>query len=189
WLFSTVLRAHLEHGGPPGAHTQINGWVLDPDRKKKSKSKGNVLTPMPLGGQVRADGPRYWAGRGAARPQSSARPGQMKVGRRLAVKVLNASKFVLGLGSQAPSAGDITEALDQAMLAQLAAVVDEATESFAGYSYHRALERTEEFFWRFCDDYLELVKVRAFRGRAAGRAGPAGRSLAPSRLRRAFSPF
>ena len=189
WLFSTVLRAHLEHGGLPWAHTQINGWILDPDRKKMSKSKGNVLTPMPLVEQFGADGLRYWACRAAPGTDTSSDTGQMKVGRRLAVKVLNASRFVLGLGSQAPSAGDITEALDRAMLAQLAAVVDEATESFASYSYHRALERTEEFFWRFCDDYLELVKVRAYGGGAAGRSAQAALSVALSTLLRLFAPF
>jgi valyl-tRNA synthetase len=189
WLFSTVLRAHLEHGGLPWAHTQINGWILDPDRKKMSKSKGNVLTPMPLVEQFGADGLRYWACRAAPGTDTSSDTGQMKVGRRLAVKVLNASKFVLGLGSAAPSARDITEALDQAMLAQLAAVVDEATASFAGYRYHRALERTEEFFWRFCDDYLELVKVRAYGGGAAGRSAQAALSLALSTMLRLFAPF
>jgi valyl-tRNA synthetase len=203
WLFSTVLRAHLEHGGLPWANTQINGWILDPDRKKMSKSKGNVLTPMPLAEQFGADGLRYWACRAAPGTDTSSDTTQMKVGRRLAVKVLNASKFVLGLGADsagpggrppqtpppAPAVADITEALDRAMLAQLAAVVDEATEAFEGYSYHRALERTEEFFWRFCDDYLELVKVRAYGGGPSGRSAQAALSVALSTLLRLFAPF
>jgi valyl-tRNA synthetase len=189
WLFSTVLRAYLEHGGLPWAHALINGWILDPDRKKMSKSRDNVLTPMPLVEQFGADGLRYWACRAAPGTDTSSDTAQMKVGRRLAVKVLNASKFVLGLGSQAPAARDITEPLDRAMLAQLAAVVDEATQAFAGYSYHRALERTEEFFWRFCDDYLELVKVRAYGGGLPGRSAQAALSVALSTLLRLFAPF
>jgi len=189
WLFSTVLRAYLEHGGLPWAHALINGWILDPDRKKMSKSRDNVLTPMPLVDQFGADGLRYWACRAAPGTDTSSDTAQMKVGRRLAVKVLNASKFVLGLGSQAPAAGDITEPLDRAMLAQLAAVVDEATQAFAGYGYHRALERTEEFFWRFCDDYLELVKVRAYGGGLPGRSAQAALSVALSTLLRLFAPF
>jgi len=192
WLFSTLLRSYLEHGRLPWAHTQINGWILDPDRKKMSKSRDNTLAPMPLVEQFGADGLRYWACRAAPGTDTSSDTAQMKVGRRLAVKVLNASKFVLGLspdGAPPSAAGDITEPLDQAMLAQLAAVVDEATESFAGYGYHRALERAEEFFWRFCDDYLELVKVRAYGGGASGRSAQAALALALATLLRLFAPF
>jgi valyl-tRNA synthetase len=188
WLFATVLRSLLEHGELPWRHAVINGWILDPDRKKMSKSKGNVLGPMPLVEQFGADGLRHWACRAAPGTDTAADPAQMKVGRRLAVKVLNASKFVLGLGAADVTAADITEPIDRAMLAQLEAVVADATEAFAGYEYHRALERTEAFFWRFCDDYLELVKMRAYRGGADGRSAQAALATALSVLLRLFAP-
>ena len=188
WLFATVLRSLLEHGQLPWQHASINGWILDPDRKKMSKSKGNVLGPMPLIEQFGADGLRHWACRAAPGTDTAADPAQMKVGRRLAVKVLNASKFVLGLGAADVTAADITEPIDRAMLAQLEAVVADATEAFAGYEYHRALERTEAFFWQFCDDYLELVKVRAYRGGAEGRSAQAALATALSVLLRLFAP-
>lgn len=189
WLFSSVLRAYLEHGDLPWRHATINGWVLDPDRKKMSKSKDNVLTPMPLVERYGADGLRYWACRAAPGTDTAADQAQMRVGRRLAVKVLNASKFVLSLGSDPGTFADITEDLDWAMLAQLAAVVDEATEAFASYNYHRALEATEAFFWRFCDDYLELVKFRAYRDGTPGRSAQVALSIALSTLLRLFAPF
>jgi valyl-tRNA synthetase len=188
WLFATVLRSLLEHGQLPWQHASINGWILDPDRKKMSKSKGNVLGPMPLIEQFGADGLRHWACRAAPGTDTAADPAQMKVGRRLAVKVLNASKFVLGLGAADVTAADITEPIDRAMLAQLEAVVADATEAFAGYEYHRALERTEVFFWQFCDDYLELVKMRAYRGGAEGRSAQAALATALSVLLRLFAP-
>jgi valyl-tRNA synthetase len=188
WLFATVLRALLEHDGLPWQHAAINGWILDPDRKKMSKSKGNVLGPMPMVEQFGADGLRHWACRAAPGTDTAADPAQMKVGRRLAVKVLNASKFVLGLGAADVTAADITEPIDRAMLAQLEAVVADATEAFVGYEYHRALERTETFFWKFCDDYLELVKVRAYQGGADGRSAQAALALALSVLLRLFAP-
>jgi len=188
WLFATVLRSLLEHGKLPWQHAVINGWILDPDRKKMSKSKGNVLGPMPLIEQFGADGVRHWACRAAPGTDTAADPAQMKVGRRLAVKVLNASKFVLGLGAADVTAADITEPIDRAMLAQLEAVVADATEAFVGYEYHRALERTETFFWKFCDDYLELVKVRAYQGGADGRSAQAALALALSVLLRLFAP-
>jgi len=161
WLFSTLLRSDLEFDALPWRNTALSGWILDPDRKKMSKSKGNVVTPLGLLEQYGSDGVRYWA--------ASARPGtdtafdesQMKVGRRLAIKLLNASRFALSFGSVDPGAS-VTEALDRAMLAELAALVEDATAAMDGFDHARALERTEMFFWRFCDDYLELVKGRAY---------------------------
>jgi valyl-tRNA synthetase len=173
WLFATVVRAHLEHGSLPWRDTTINGWVLDPDRKKMSKSKGNVVTPLPLLEEYGSDAIRYWACSGRPGTDTAVDFGQMKVGRRLATKLLNASKFVLGFPDAGP--GEVTEPVDRAMLAALADVVAAVTEAFDGYDYARALERSETFFWTFCDDYIELVKNRAYSD--APEAASASRAL------------
>jgi valyl-tRNA synthetase len=161
WLFSTMVRSHFEHNVAPWSHVALSGWILDPDRKKMSKSKGNVVTPADLFDSYGSDAVRYWA--------VGARPGvdtafsedQMKVGRKLATKLLNVSKFVLGIGEVVDDVVP-TEAIDVAMLHRLAGVVDEATAAFEAFDYARVLERTEEFFWWFCDDYVELVKTRGY---------------------------
>ena len=161
WLFSTVLRSHDEFGCVPWSNVALSGWILDPDRKKMSKSKGNVVTPLGLLEQHGSDAVRYWAASGRPGTDTAFDEQQMKVGRRLSIKVLNASRFALGFGEVAPDT-PVTHPLDRAMLAALADLVTDATRAFDDFDYARALERTEQFFWRFCDDYLELVKARAY---------------------------
>ena len=187
WLFATTVRSHFEHNIAPWKNSALSGWILDPDRKKMSKSKGNVVTPIDLFEQYGSDAVRYWA--------ASARPGvdtafsedQMKVGRKLATKLLNATKFVLGFGEANPTATP-TEAVDIAMLARLASVVDEATTAFETYDYARALEKSESFFWWFCDDYVELVKTRAYSEGAGSDSARAALQRALSTLQRLFAP-
>jgi valyl-tRNA synthetase len=163
WLFSTVLRAELEHGEKPWTDAAISGFIVDPDRKKMSKSKGNVVTPAGLLEQHGSDAVRYWAASSrlgvdaAFDPQN---PTQVKIGRRLAIKVLNAAKFILGFDGRADA--PVTVPVDRSMLAELAEVVTSATRAYDAYDHARALESTETFFWTFCDDYLELVKERAY---------------------------
>ncbi|HET7475299.1 MAG TPA: valine--tRNA ligase [Dermatophilaceae bacterium] len=189
WLFATVVRAHYEHGSLPWTHATLNGWILDPDRKKMSKSKGNVTTPMAMLEEHGTDSVRYWAASARMGIDAALDTAQMKVGRRLSIKVLNASKFALSFGPAAPES--VSEPLDQAMLAALGEVVDMATAGFEAFDYTRALEVTETFFWTFCDDYLELVKDRAYggRGEAAAASARAALRLALDVLLRLFAPI
>jgi valyl-tRNA synthetase len=181
WLFSTVLRAHLEHDSLPWFHAALSGFVTDPDRKKMSKSKGNVVTPFALLEEHGSDGVRYWAAKGGPGVDTIFDAAQMKVGRRLAIKLLNASKFIL---SSADPQGQITAAVDRAMLSNLASLVREATQALDDYEYGRAIELIEREFWGFCDDYLEFVK-----GRRYGEQGPEGAGSANSALIAALSVY
>jgi len=191
WLFSSVLRAHLEQGGLPWSHAMINGWVLDPDRKKMSKSKGNVVTPKPLIDEHGADAIRHWAASGAPGTDTAADPKQMKIGRRLAIKVLNASKFTLGLGiDDAAGVAPLSAPLDRAMVLRLAEVVDDATAAFERFDYAKALDHTEAHFWSFCDDYLELVKNRAYSDDPVGAtSAKAALAVALDTQLKLFAPF
>jgi valyl-tRNA synthetase len=192
WLFSSVLRSEQEHGKLPWSNAAISGWILDPDRKKMSKSKGNVVTPSDMLEEHGSDAVRYWAASARLGTDAAFDTGQMKIGRRLAIKLLNAAKFALSF--EVPSGHtEVTEAIDQAMLLSLADVVRDATRAFENYDHTKSLELTEKFFWNFTDDYLELVKERAY-GQAE--ATPAAQASAAIALRQAlhtmlrlFAPF
>jgi valyl-tRNA synthetase len=192
WLFATMVRSHHEHGVIPWKHAALSGWVLDPDRKKMSKSKGNVVVPMEWIDKYGADAVRYWAASGRPGTDTAFDEGQIKIGRKLATKVLNVAKFALGIAEgRRPGLDAVSVPLDRALLGELAALVDECTRAFDAFDYARALERIERFFWSFCDDYVELVKGRAYGNRDSDGRDSAIATLqcALSTLLRLFAPF
>jgi valyl-tRNA synthetase len=190
WLFTSVVRSHYELDTLPWTNAAISGFIVDPDRKKLSKSAGNLPDdPLALIARHGADGVRYWAAQGRLGLDMAFDEGQMKIGRRLATKLLNASKFSLTLGRMRE--GRPTEPLDRALLAGLADLVDEATGAFERFDYARVIERVEAFFWPFCDDYVELIKNRAY-----GTSGASGQdsaqvtlTMALETLLKLFAPF
>ncbi len=188
WLFDTVLRSQFEFDSLPWKHAAISGWVLDPDRKKMSKSKGNVVTPMALLEEHGSDGVRYWAASGRSGTDTAFDAGQMKVGRRLAIKLLNASRFVL---AKPEPNGPVTVSVDRGLLSRLARIVRDSTTDLEEFNYTRVLERGETFFWFFCDDYLELVKGRRYGDHGSEPAASANGALltALSTMLRLFAPF
>jgi valyl-tRNA synthetase len=195
WLFYTVLRSHTEHGVLPWQHAAISGWILDPDRKKMSKSKGNAVTPVDLLREHGTDAVRYWATSARLGVDTAFDLAQIKVGRRLAIKILNAGRFVLSFepaaGHSPDSSSQITEPIDRALLRKLAGVTEHCTVALAGYDHAVALEQAERFFWFFCDDYLELVKARAYgeHGAPAAASAVATLRLGLSAVLRLLAPF
>ncbi len=185
WAFYTIAKAMLHEGSLPWRDVAVSGWILDPDRKKMSKSKGNVVTPMHLLDTYSADGVRYWAASARLGTDTTFDEKVLKVGKRLTTKLWNAARLIQGAAPDG-SAGPITAELDRALLHQLAAVIAEASAAFEAYDYAAALAATETFFWRwFTDSYLELIKGRL---RAADPSALAASTLALDLLLRLFAP-
>ena len=182
WAFYTIVKAQLHEGTIPWRHVAISGWVLDPDRKKMSKSRGNVITPMHLLDQYGADAVRYWSLAARLGTDTAFDEKVLKVGRRLVVKLFNAAKFVL---SQEGPGGPITRELDLSFLARLREAVNGASEAMEAFEYAAALDHVERFFWSgFTDTYVEMVKARC---RAID--DPAGRASALATLELALTTF
>jgi valyl-tRNA synthetase len=159
WAFYTIAKAMLHEDVVPWRHVALSGWVLDPDRKKMSKSKGTVVTPLPLLDQYSADGVRYWAGSARLGVDTAIDEKVFKVGKRLVTKLFNAGKFVL---SQTGVVHPISAEIDRAFAAKLQDLVERSTRSFEDFNHAQVLQEAEGFFWsRFTDAYIELSKVRA----------------------------
>ena len=173
WAFYTIAKAALHEDEVPWRHALISGWILDPDRKKMSKSKGNVMTPLPLIDKYTADAARYWAASARLGADTAFDENVWKIGKRLVTKLFNASKFVL---AQTGEVAPIREELDRAFVAKLRRLVEDSTRNFDAFQYAHALQETEAFFWtHFTDTYIELAKGRA-RAFADGASGDAARA-------------
>ena len=199
WLFSTAVRADSLQNVAPWKHAAISGWILDPDRKKMSKSKGNVVVPNEILAEFGSDAVRYWAASAKLGADTAYEVAQMKIGRRLAIKLLNASKFALNLGATEANiitsdAAVVTNALDRSLLVRLGEVIEQSTRAFDQFDYARALDITESFFWSFTDDYVELIKDRAYGARGPEEQASVLATLATTldallRLLAPFQPF
>lgn len=168
WAFSSIVKAWMHENEIPWKHAIISGWILDPDRKKMSKSKGNVVTPGKLLEEYSSDAVRYWAAKARLGADTAFDEGVFKIGRKLTTKIFNASRFVLlqfERITERPgnyTISDITEPLDQAVIGELGIAIQEATRALEVFEYAQALQTCEDFFWKYCDHYLELVKARSY---------------------------
>ena len=167
WAFYTIAMSHMHENSIPWKHVVISGWILDPDRKKMSKSKGNVITPVDLLEKYSADGVRYWAARARVGVDTAYDESIFQIGRKLVTKLFNASRFVFGILGQSRSvrtAEQITHELDRGLVGRLRELITNVTNSYERFDWASGLAEIESFFWsEFCDDYLELIKSRAYR--------------------------
>lgn len=196
WAFYTITKAWIHDRSLPWHHVAISGWVLDPDRKKMSKSKGNVVTPNALLEEYSSDAVRYWAARARLGADTAVDSSVFHVGKKVCTKLFNASKFVL-MQLHADDIrhpllpSEIIQPIDRSYLRMLNDATHRASEYFDALDYAGALDTIESAFWLFCDHYIELVKIRAYRGDILPerRSALATLSLSLHILLRLFAPF
>jgi len=163
WAFYTIVKSALHQNSIPWKNLMISGWCLAADKTKMSKSKGNVVTPTALIEEKGSDIVRYWASTSHLGADTAYAEEVFKIGQKLITKLFNAAKFASMNFSQLQAGAKVTEASDLWILARLQQVVERATKEFESFEYARAREAIEEFFWRdFCDNYLEICKVRSY---------------------------
>jgi valyl-tRNA synthetase len=200
WAFVTIAKAWMHHNEIPWKNILISGWILDPDRKKMSKSKGNVVTPQQFIEQHSADAVRYWAAKARLGADTAFDESLFKIGGKLSNKLFNASRFVLlqferlNIDPNSVNADQITEELDRAFIKKISDLITTSSNAFNEFDYAAALQATEDLFWVFCDHYLELVKVRAYQDEHSLERSSALATLALSlkcflRLLAPFVPF
>ncbi|KAF0125099.1 MAG: valS [Elusimicrobia bacterium] len=196
WAFYTITKSWMHEGSVPWHNAAISGWVVSPEKGKMSKSKGNTITPEGLLATYSADALRYWSGRAKLGQDTMYDESVFKVGMRLATKIFNASKFAIMQTRGPASAGaplgsaDITEPLDRAWVSHLKELVESSREDFANYDYAAVLLYVETAFWDFCDNYLEMVKGRAYSGTPAqARSAAAALEWTVGVFLRLFAPF
>jgi valyl-tRNA synthetase len=161
WLFHTVVKC-LEHTGEvPFDETLINGHVLDENREKMSKSRGNVVSPTAVMDEFAVDAARYWTAGTSIGDDVPFKREDVVAGEQLLQKLWNASRLVDDLAPTDPAAPDDLAAVDEWLLAELDATVAAVTSHFEAYELAKARNRLRTFFWNtFCDDYLEIAKQR-----------------------------
>jgi valyl-tRNA synthetase len=165
WLFHTVIKCYEHTGEVPFDATMINGMVLDENREKMSKSKGNVVDPDAVLEEYPVDAARFWAAGSAIGDDLPYQEKGLRAGGKLLRKLWNASKLVDSLAPEAVERPDDLAALDRWLLAELDAVIEETTAHLADRAFSKARDTLRSFFWStFCDDYLEIAKQRLDEG-------------------------
>jgi valyl-tRNA synthetase len=163
WAFYTLTKAVLHQNSIPWKNLMISGWCLANDKTKMSKSKGNVVTPTALIEEKGSDVVRYWASTSHLGADTAYAEEVFKIGQKLITKLFNAAKFASIHFELLQKDAKLSEAADLWILARLQKTIKTATEEFEKFEYARAREAIEQFFWHdFCDNYLEICKVRSY---------------------------
>jgi len=163
WAFYTIVKSLLHQDSIPWKNLMISGWCLASDKTKMSKSKGNIITPTSLIKEKGSDVVRYWASASNLGSDIAYSEEVFKIGQKLITKLFNSAKFCSMNFHILKDDAEICEGFDYWILGKLYQTIENSKKEFLKFEYAKAREIIEEFFWHyFCDNYLEICKVRSY---------------------------
>ncbi len=164
WAFYTIVKSLYHEKKLPWENIMISGFVTLKG-EKMSKSKGNVINPKEVMDKYGADALRFWAAGSKLGEDLEYSEKDILAGKKLVTKLLNASNFVfMNMKDYDGKKPKKLEKIDELFLNELNRVIYTTTSRFEEYDYSKAKFNAEEFFWEFCDNYLEIVKWRVYNG-------------------------
>ncbi|ETO91274.1 MAG: valyl-tRNA synthetase [Candidatus Xenolissoclinum pacificiensis L6] len=163
WAFYTIVRSMYHNDSYPWHNIMISGWCINENKEKLSKSKSNAsITPTTIIEQYGADAVRYWAALATVGHDTVLSLDVMQAGKKLVNKLWNAGKFVASF-FVTPDIASITQIIDKWAFNEVVVLCHKVEANMESFAYYRAIKDLESFFMNFfCDNYLELVKYRAY---------------------------
>jgi len=164
WLYYTLLRSHLLTGKVPWQHAWIMGYGVDEKGERMSKSKGNVIDPIPLLDKYGADIFRFWnvseASLGFDIRCSEQR---MLAAGKFVTKFWNIARFISSFPQPKQNDKIKLTPSDKWILAELAKLTDECMKGYNDFNFFIPATKIREFAWNtFAAHYLEMAKTRAY---------------------------
>ncbi|MFH0869217.1 MAG: valine--tRNA ligase, partial [archaeon] len=161
WEFYTIVKSFYHFKSLPWTNTLISGMVFDPHGEAMHKSKGNTVAPQGVIQKFGADAFRYWAASSIIGEDSCYQEKELTHAQKLLIKLWNVARFV-ELWKITPKKVKQTNAVDMWIKARLCEVIKKYAENFDNYDPVTARRELEQFFWEFCDYYLEMIKHRLY---------------------------
>lgn len=169
WLFYTLAKTNLLHDVNPWKNAAISGWVLDPNGKKMSKSKGNTIAPQDVVAKYSNDALRFAAASSKLGQDIPYPEKEVQTGIKVANKIFNANKFASMLLENFTAEDkyfslDDLNSIDKWIVAKLQNVIKASRDGFDNYDYSKAKSQFVDFFMNsVADNYIEIVKQRLWK--------------------------
>lgn len=161
WLYYTVLRCYQLTGKPPFRHVWIGGMGLDEKGEKMSKSRGNVIDPVPILKKYGADVFRYWSAQAASLGEDF-RISEQRIASagKFLTKLWNIARYISSFPM--PRKAELTPT-DKWILGEMTLTIKKSLKGYKELNFFIPATTIRDFTWNtFADHYIEMSKPRAY---------------------------